>query len=236
MIIRRVNIISFGALKNKVIDFEKGINVIYGENEAGKSTIQSFVKIWLYGFSNSRGRELKNNERLKYMPSSGENIRGELYVFYKGKEYIINRIFGKTKKEDISTIIDALTGEEVKGIQSSEPGKYFLGINRATFIRTLFIGQLDVGVKKDKEEEILDKISNSVGVGEGDVTVDRAFAKLENYKKVLSNVRKTGKIDKLKENYSYLTREKFEGYKLSEQNLQNENNLISLNQEKERYK
>lgn len=232
MIIKKVNIISLGALKNKVIDFYEGINIIYGENEAGKSTIQAFIKIWLYGFSNSRGRELKNNERLKFMPSSGESIRGELYIIYNGKEYVINRTFGKTKKDDTSIVIDGLTGEEVKGIPADEPGKYFLGINRATFIRTLFIGQLDVGVKKDKDEEILDKISNAVGVGEGDVTVDKAFMKLENYKKTLSNIRKNGVIDKLKESYSQLTTERFEGYKLSEHNLENENRLIKLNNEK----
>lgn len=232
MIIKRVNIISFGALKNKSIDFYEGINLIYGENESGKSTIQSFVKIWLYGFSNSRGRELKNNERLKFMPSSGEKIRGELYIIHNEKEYIINRTFGRTKKEDTSTIIDGLTGEEIKGISVSEPGKYFLEINRPTFIRTLFIGQLDVGIKKDKDEEILDKISNAVGVGEGDITVDRAFIKLENYRKSLSNSRKSGIIDKSKENYSLLVSERIEGYKLSNKNLENEKKLIQLNSEK----
>lgn len=232
MIIKRVNIISFGALKNKSIDFYEGINLIYGENESGKSTIQSFVKIWLYGFSNSRGRELKNNERLKFMPSSGEKIRGELYIIHNEKEYIINRTFGRTKKEDTSTIIDGLTGEEIKGISVSEPGKYFLEINRPTFIRTLFIGQLDVGIKKDKDEEILDKISNAVGVGEGDITVDRAFIKLENYRKSLSNSRKSGIIDKSKENYSLLVSERVDGYKLSNKNLENEKKLIQLNSEK----
>ena len=45
MIIKRVNIIAFGGLKDKVISFDNGINVIYGENEAGKSTIQAFIKI-----------------------------------------------------------------------------------------------------------------------------------------------------------------------------------------------
>jgi uncharacterized protein YhaN len=232
MIIKRVNIVSFGSLKNKVIDFCEGINLIYGENESGKSTIQSFIKIWLYGFSNSRGKELKSNERLKFMPSSGEKIRGELYIIHNGKEYIINRTFGRTKKEDTSIIIDGLTGEEIKGISVSEPGKYFLEINRATFIRTLFIGQLDVDIKKDKDEEILDKISNAVGIGEGDITVDRAFIKLENYRKYLSNSRKSGIIDKSKENYSLLVSERVEGYKLSDKNLENEKKLIQLNNEK----
>lgn len=236
MIIKRVNIISFGAIKNKIIEFEKGTNIIYGQNEAGKSTIQSFIKIWLYGFSNYRGRELKSNERLKFMPVSGEVMRGELSIIHNEKEYIINRVFGKTKKDDISSIIDGLTGEEIKDILSDEPGKYFLGVNSSTFVRTLFIGQLNVEVKKDKNEEILDKISNAVGVGEGDVTIDKAFMKLETYKKSLSNIRKSGTIDKLREKYSNLAAERIEGYKLSEANLDNESRLIKLSNEKKSLK
>ena len=53
LIIKKVNIIAFGRLKNKIIEFDDGINVVYGENEAGKSTIQAFIKVWLYGFNNN---------------------------------------------------------------------------------------------------------------------------------------------------------------------------------------
>ena len=233
MIIRKVNIIAFGGLKNKIIEFEDGINVVYGENEAGKSTIQAFIKIWLYGFNNSRGKDLKINERLRYMPSSDEKIKGELFVEFEDKTYIIKRTFGKTKKEDTSAIINSLTGDEVNEISSEEPGKYFLNINRSTFTKTLFIGQLGSKINKDKDEEIIDKILNSVGVSEGDVTIDRAFIKLENYKKQLSNVRKTGCLDKLKEKQSLLLSERYERYNLSEKNLENEESLLRLREERE---
>lgn len=233
MRIRKVNIIAFGGLKNKIIEFDDGINVIYGENEAGKSTIQAFIKVWLYGFNNSRGKDLKINERLRYMPSSEEKIRGELFVEVEDKIYIIKRTFGKTKKEDTSVIINSLTGEEVNEIGTDEPGKYFLNINRSTFTQTLFIGQLGSEISKDKDEEIIDKVLNSLGVSEGDVTVDRAFTKLENYKKQLSNIRKTGLLDKLKEKRSLLLSERYERYNLSEKNLENEEGLLRLIKERE---
>lgn len=233
MRIRKVNIIAFGGLKNKIIEFDDGINVIYGENEAGKSTIQAFIKVWLYGFNNSRGKDLKINERLRYMPSSEEKIRGELFIEVEGKIYIIKRTFGKTKKEDTSVIINSLTGEEVNEIGTDEPGKYFLNINRSTFTQTLFIGQLGSEISKDKDEEIIDKVLNSLGVSEGDVTVDRAFTKLENYKKQLSNIRKTGLLDKLKEKRSLLLSERYERYNLSEKNLENEEGLLRLIKERE---
>lgn len=232
MIIKKINIISFGGLKNKEINFSKGMNLVYGENEAGKSTIQSFIKVWLYGFSNYKGKDYKLNERIKYTPNSGETISGELYIEFENKEYIIRRTFGRSKKEDTSIIIDAITGEEVNYISKEEPGKYFFNVNRATFINTLFIGQLGVSVKKDKEEEILDKLANSIGVEDGLVPIDMAFEKLDKYKKSLSNIRKNGQIDILNDKYSSLLSERYEAYKLSNHNLDNEEKLVRLNEEK----
>lgn len=232
MIIKKVNIIVFGGLKDKIISFDKGMNIVYGENEAGKSTIQAFIKIWLYGMSNYKGKDYKQNERLKYMPSTGETISGELYVEFKNKEYIIRRTFGKSKKEDTSSVIDAITGEEIKYISKEEPGKYFFNINRATFINTLFIGQLGVEVRKDKEEEIIDKIANSIGIDDGQVSVDVALTKLNKYKKSISNVRKNGDLDVLNERYSNLLSERYEAYNLSNHNLDNEELLINMNLEK----
>ena len=232
MIIKSVNINSFGGIKNKKINFSKGLNIVYGENEAGKSTIQSFIKIWLYGFSSYKGKDYKLNERIKYTPNDGDNISGELNVIHEDKEYIIRRTFGRTKKEDTSIIINSITGEEVQYINKEEPGKYFFNINRSTFINTLFIGQLGVSVKKDKEEEILDKLSNSIGSEEGQVSVEVAFSKLYKYKKSISNIRKSGSLDVLKNKYGDLLSERYEAYKLSNNNIENEENLIKLNEEK----
>ena len=232
MIIKSVNINSFGGIKNKKINFSKGLNIVYGENEAGKSTIQSFIKIWLYGFSSYKGKDYKLNERIKYTPNDGDNISGELNVIHEDKEYIIRRTFGRTKKEDTSIIINSITGEEVQYINKEEPGKYFFNINRSTFINTVFIGQLGVSVKKDKEEEILDKLSNSIGSEEGQVSVEVAFSKLDKYKKSISNIRKSGALDVLKNKYGDLLSERYEAYKLSNHNIENEENLIKLNEEK----
>lgn len=232
MIIKSVNINSFGGIKNKKINFSKGLNIVYGENEAGKSTIQSFIKIWLYGFSSYKGKDYKLNERIKYTPNDGDNISGELNVIHEDKEYIIRRTFGRTKKEDTSIIINSITGEEVQYINKEEPGKYFFNINRSTFINTVFIGQLGVSVKKDKEEEILDKLSNSIGSEEGQVSIEVAFSKLDKYKKSISNIRKSGLLDVLKNKYGDLLSERYEAYKLSNNNIENEENLIKLNEEK----
>lgn len=228
MIIDKVNIIAFAGVKNKVIEFKEGINLIYGENEKGKSTIQNFIRVWLYGMNSKRSKDIKNNDRLRFMPVDGDSIRGELYIIHNGRKYIIIRTFGKTKKDDRSQIIDAETGEEILDIPKNDPGKYFLNVNSSTFNKTLFISQLGVAITKDKEEEIIDKAANLLASEEENISVEKAFEKLESIKKKISTTRKTGKLDLLREKYNALVEERFEAYRLAENNLEEEQALIIL--------
>lgn len=223
MIIKKVNIEFFAGLRGKSLDFTKGFNLIYGKNEQGKSSIENFIRIWLYGIDSSRGRF---NDRKKYLPLTGEKIQGELIIDYKGKGYIIKRSFGTTKKDDICEILDEITGEVIDVEYNNEPGKYFFDINLATFVKTLFISQLGVMVSRDKEEEIMEKITNIYNTGDENTSVKKSIEKLEKRKKQLVGARKNGELDLLKEKNNYLKEELWEAYKLGEENVHNEENLL----------
>lgn len=231
MIIKEIKIDAFGGLVNKEISFSSGMNIVFGENEKGKSTMEAFIKTMLYGMSNKRSKG--ESERKRYLPFNGQKIKGTMVVENKGREYIIQRSFGATKKEDLSVIIDKLTGEEIHDINKDEPGRSFLGINKSTFEKTLFINQLGVSFSKDKEEEIMDKITAIFGCGDEEVPVARAIEKLEVSKKELTTSRGVGLLDQLKKKYSDLLQERYEAYSLSEKNLQWENDLL---REKEKRK
>ena len=224
MIIKELKIYSFGGITNKEINFKKGLNLIYGENEKGKSTIEAFIKVMLYGINSKKIKGI--SERQRYMPFSGNVIKGEMVVEYKNKDYILQRTFGATKKEDTSKVLDYLTGDEVKNIDSEMPGKYFLGVNRSTFEKTLFIKQLGVSFEKDKEEEIMEKITSMFGCGENEVPVERALKKLETIKKSLTTARGIGTLDLLRKKRADLLEERYEGYKIAEKNLDWENKLL----------
>ncbi|MDY2630442.1 MAG: AAA family ATPase [Clostridium sp.] len=232
MIINKINIISFAGLKDKEINFEEKINLIYGENEKGKSTIQNFIRVWLYGMNSKRTKDLKNNDRVRFAPVDGDKIRGELYVTHNNRKYIIKRSFGATKKEDISEILDAESGELITEIPKDEPGRYFLNVNSSTFYKTLFINQLGVAISKDKEEEIIDKAANLLNSDDTNIPIQKSIERLENIKKSISTVRKTGELDILRNRLNELNQEKYEGYKLSEENIHKENALISLREKR----
>ena len=54
MKIENIKINSFGKLKDKEINLSKGINLIYGKNEAGKSTLLKFIENMFYGTSKNK--------------------------------------------------------------------------------------------------------------------------------------------------------------------------------------
>lgn len=223
MTIKKVNIKSFAGLKETSLDFTNGFNLIYGKNEKGKSSIENFIKIWLYGIDSSRG---KFNDRKKYLPLTGEKISGELIIEHKGKSYIIKRSFGVTKKEDTCEVLDEITGESIEIEYRNEPGRYFFDINLATFVKTLFINQLGVMISTDKEEEIMEKITNIYNTGDENTSVKKVIEKLEKRKKQLVGIRKGGELDSLKDNNNSLKSELWEAYKLAEENVHNEESLL----------
>ena len=93
--IQQLKINHYGKLQNKEIKFGNNINLIYGKNEAGKSTILSYIVNIFYGISkNKKGKEYSDFE--KYEPWVGEEFSGKLtYQLDNKKTYEIQRDFKK---------------------------------------------------------------------------------------------------------------------------------------------
>ena len=54
--LEHIKIVSFGAFSNKAVGpFAPHLNVVYGPNEAGKTTLASFVGGVLFGWEEARG-------------------------------------------------------------------------------------------------------------------------------------------------------------------------------------
>ena len=195
MKIKSVNIAAFGGLKNKVIDFSDGFNVIYGENENGKTTVMSFIKMMFYG-SGRASSQITKNARKKYMPWDGSAMAGSIDFELKGKNYRLEREFRSSDSTDKVSLCDLDLG--TRESVSPDIGVKLLGLTSAAFERSVFIGQMGFPEKDASAEgEINSKLSNIVTTGDESVSFNTVSARLEKAKNLLmSKSGRAGEYDK----------------------------------------
>ena len=179
MVIQNINIKSFGMLTDMSLDFTDSINVIEGQNEAGKSTIAAFIKYMLYGFDNSDDQD-NLSERKKRISWTTGKAEGSMTVLVKGKQYMINRSTIETDSSARSTykeecsIIDLETGAPVFG--KVPAGEVFFGVNAELFDNTAFVGQ--IGDSRINEGSVKESIENILFSGAEKINNQRAAAKV----------------------------------------------------------
>ncbi|MDR1001755.1 MAG: AAA family ATPase [Oscillospiraceae bacterium] len=158
MRIIEIYIKNFGKLSDFKIIPGNGVNIIFGENESGKSTVMAFFKSMLYGLG-------KGDARKKYLPWSGAVASGILTLECDGKLYSLSRVFGTTKALDKVELWCKTTGEQVSLSDKTEPGEFLLGINEMSFVNSVFIGQLSPEIT-GSNDEILARMLNLASTGD----------------------------------------------------------------------
>ncbi len=162
MIIEKICIKSFGMITDMTLEFSDSINVIEGQNEAGKSTIAAFIKYMLYGFDSGDDKSVLS-ERDKRINWATGRAEGSMTVTVKGKSYLITRstteVEGASRssyREECS-IIDLETGSPVFG--KAPAGEVFFGVDRDLFENTAFVGQIgDSGINEGSVKESIENI------------------------------------------------------------------------------
>ena len=99
MIIRELYLKNFGKFSGEKIAFDHGINVIYGPNEAGKSTIYAAIGALLFGLEKQRGRGARCDAYTTYQPWNQKTwYEGSLRFEAGNKHFLLERNFYHTEK------------------------------------------------------------------------------------------------------------------------------------------
>ncbi len=173
----------FGRFHGQTISFEDGINVVYGKNETGKSTMHTFIRGMLFGIQPQRGRSAKNDLYSKYEPwENSGTYEGALRVEYGGCIYRIERSFQKTKRE--LRIIDETCGKE------SDTPKALLeemlgGLSETAYNNTVSIGQLKSATDSGMVTELKNYIANMNTTGNMALNISKATDYLKKQRKQL---------------------------------------------------
>lgn len=195
MKIKALHIGAFGGLKDLDINLENSFNIIYGENEHGKTTLMNFIKMMFYGTERSSA-QLSKNLRKKYTPWDNSVMAGSIDFENNGRLYRLERIFGSSNSTDKVTLIDLGLGS--RETVSSDIGVTLFGLSAAAFERSIFIGQFGFPESHDLASgELNSKLSNIALTGDETISFDAVKKRLENAKyELMSKSGKSGIYDK----------------------------------------
>lgn len=163
---------NFGKFNNRELELKKGLNLIYGENESGKTTIKEFIVGMLYGIDKSRGlgARLDNYELRK--PLDGRGYAGKAYVQYNGKNHLIERSFLRHNKK--ITVMDIQSGREIKLKEKNSLHGTMFDTDRNTYVNTLCIGEHGAAPGKELANKLGNYLGNLSATGSADI--DKTYA------------------------------------------------------------
>ena len=183
MKIRELNLKNFGKFSEAEFCFADGINVIYGANEAGKTTIYQGIGALLFGLEKQRGRAAKSDTYTTYQPWENKTwYEGSLKFETGGKIFRLERIFYHTEKS--ASLICETDGEEL----SVEQGdlEVLLGtINAELYFNTAAVGQLKMKPQDIIYSYLKNYIASVHESGKNATDVVKALQILENRKRIL---------------------------------------------------
>lgn len=222
MKINEVFINDFGKLKDFSLSFGNGFNLIYGENEQGKSTIMAFIRMMLYGTVN-RTSDLAKNLRKKYSPWDGSKMSGSMEFTHEGQDYRLEKTFGATPTTDIVKLWNTTTNSLELLSQQKEIGRRFLGMGEEAFEKSVFIGQIGsvINSDKDKDHEIIQKLQNLVSSGDETKSYNDIETRINTaIEKLKAKRGKNGILDRLQQCASDLEESRIEAIDVEERKAQ----------------
>ena len=182
MRITKLDIKGFGKLENRVFLPNSGLNIFYGSNEAGKSTIQAFVKAMLFGLKGGRRtREGEVSQNKRFKPWFGKSFAGLLeYKLDNGCFFSVGRNFENntlTVYDEYSNNITAEFPADKDAVASF--AEQHLGLSKSVFERTAFIGQLQSVVNQAGRKILAEHLVNLKESGDEKVSFQTAVNALK---------------------------------------------------------
>ena len=187
MRIQRISLPGFGCLQDFEVAMAPGLNVFFGLNEAGKSTLQQAICALLYGFydhDRARAEETARHERFRPW-QDGLPFRGALeYELEDGRCYEVRRDFAGA---DIPTqLIDPATGADLaaqfgRGRHGNVAfARKHLGMPRGVFQSCAFISQGEIfQIDPSTPRQIGDAIAALADSARRDVSAASAITRLD---------------------------------------------------------
>jgi uncharacterized protein YhaN len=188
MIIKELHLKNFGKFSGQIFSFSDGLNVIYGANEAGKTTVYHAIGALLFGLEKQRGRAARTDAYTTYQPWDNKTwYEGSMKFESGGKVFCLDRNFYHSEKS--VHLVCETDGEEL----SVEDGdlEVLLGdMNEELYLNTAAVGQSKMKPQDIVYSYLKNHIASAAEAGRYATDVVRAVEILEKKKKAIEQQKK----------------------------------------------
>lgn len=191
---------NFGKFHNQQMTFHPGINVIYGGNETGKSTMGAFVKGMFFGIDKMRGRGAAKDEYALRQPwENGSDFSGTIRFRCGDKIFRLDRSFEKNQKR--ASLVCETDGEELD-TESGDLKNLLSGLDETAFQNTAYISGNTGETTGSLADTMRNYMINAGNFSKTQIDVRAALEELVQERKKLEREKKkkmTEKVERLQE-------------------------------------
>ena len=182
MILNRLLLKNFGRFSGKEIRLEEGINIIYGANESGKSTIHTFIQGIFFGMKRMRGKASKTDDFIHYTPWENSGwYEGAVTFTCAGKRFCLERNFAAGSR---GVRLYCESDGEVLSVEDGDLEMLLGGISETVFRNTVSAGQMKSRTEEGLLLELRDAVSSWQGSGDLQINPEKALEILKGKRKV----------------------------------------------------
>ena len=187
MWIERITARAFGALRDESLELGPGLNVIYGPNEAGKTTWHAAIRMALTGVRRGRGSATKESALLeeRHRPwDDPDRWAVEAIVHLADRRIdIVQDLAGKVacRATDLDLGVDV--SAEITRPDGTPDASIWLGLDRDAFATTLSVGQGEMLAVADNASALQEHMQRAAAAHGTDATAAGAIERLREYRR-----------------------------------------------------
>ena len=178
---------AFGPFRNETLELAPGMNVVYGANEAGKSSWHAALYAGLCGMRRARGRGSKSDAEFAVLHKPWHDETswdvGAIIRLDDGRRVELRHdLLGGV---DSSVQDFDLAGRDYSNeimFDGAPDGARWLGLDRGSFVMTACIRQADILGLLNSPSELQDELQRAADTADRDGTAAEALARLREFR------------------------------------------------------
>ncbi|MXW67901.1 MAG: AAA family ATPase [Gemmatimonadales bacterium] len=173
----------FGPFRDETLELAPGMNVVFGRNEAGKSSWHAALYAGLCGMRRGKGAMRKEEKRFaeRHKPWDGDEWEtGAIVALEDGRRVELRHdLAGRIESSAEDTSVAGRDYSSEILYDGAPDGSRWLGLNRRSFLATACVRQADILKVRDDPESLQEDMQRAAATAGVDQTAAAALQRLE---------------------------------------------------------